>query len=58
MVVILFGTNEIHLENGTTLGTTIVFVRLVQVDPNNIMRFNGETYTSALVSLLSRIMHI
>lgn len=43
MVVIFFRTNKVHGENGTTFGTTIVFVRLVQVDPDNIVRFNGET---------------
>lgn len=35
--------NKVHLENGTTLWATIVFVRLVQRDPDGVMGFSRET---------------
>jgi hypothetical protein len=43
MVVIFFRTNKVHGVNGTTFGATVVFVRLVQVDPDNVVRFSRET---------------
>jgi hypothetical protein len=45
VVVIVFRTNKVHGEDGTTLRTTVVFVRLVQVDPDNIVGFSRETYS-------------
>jgi hypothetical protein len=43
MVMVMFGTNKVHGKDRATFGTTVVFVGLVQVDPDDVVRFSRET---------------
>lgn len=45
VVVSIFRANEIHNIHGTTFRAAVVFVGLVQVDPNGFVRFSRETYS-------------